>query len=107
MKIFNGELLMPIYEYECASCHHHFDLIQKISDEPVSQCPQCLKDTAIKQISAAGFQLKGTGWYVTDFKNKKPAPSSESNKPAETKNTSEPTTTSPPVSETSSKGDSA
>lgn len=61
---------MPIYEYECKRCHHHFDLMQKISDAPVKQCPQCFEDTAVRLISAAGFQLKGTGWYVTDFKNK-------------------------------------
>ncbi|USQ12828.1 zinc ribbon domain-containing protein [Legionella lytica] len=61
---------MPIYEYQCTNCHHHFDLMQKISDEPVKQCPECGKDTVIKLISAAGFQLKGTGWYATDFKNK-------------------------------------
>jgi putative FmdB family regulatory protein len=61
---------MPIYEYQCTSCHHQFDLIQKVSDEPITECPSCHKDTATKLVSAAGFQLKGTGWYVTDFKNK-------------------------------------
>ena len=61
---------MPIYEYECASCHHHFDVLQKISDDPEKQCPSCHQETAIKLVSAAGFQLKGTGWYATDFKNK-------------------------------------
>lgn len=62
---------MPIYEYECTSCHHHFDLMQKISDAPVKQCPQCFENTAVRLVSAAGFQLKGSGWYVTDFKNNK------------------------------------
>ncbi|KTD75119.1 FmdB family zinc ribbon protein [Legionella waltersii] len=61
---------MPIYEYECSSCHHHFDLMQKISDAPVKQCPKCFENTVVKLISPAGFQLKGTGWYATDFKNK-------------------------------------
>ncbi|MDP1603825.1 MAG: zinc ribbon domain-containing protein [Legionella sp.] len=61
---------MPIYEYECKNCHNQFDLMQKISDTPAKQCPQCLKDTAIRLVSAAGFQLKGSGWYATDFKNK-------------------------------------
>src|SRR5690606_2904710 len=61
---------MPIYEYQCTSCHHHFDLMQKASDKPVTQCPNCGEDTVVKLISAAGFQLKGTGWYATDFKNK-------------------------------------
>lgn len=61
---------MPIYEYECTHCQQQFDLMQKISEEPVKQCPQCLNDTAIRLVSAAGFQLKGSGWYATDFKNK-------------------------------------
>lgn len=61
---------MPIYEYECSNCHHHFDLLQKISDDSIKKCPQCSQDTAKRLVSAAGFQLKGTGWYVTDFKNK-------------------------------------
>lgn len=61
---------MPIYEYQCASCHHHFDLIQKINAEPVKQCPKCFNNTVVKLVSAAGFQLKGTGWYETDFKTK-------------------------------------
>ena len=61
---------MPIYEYECTSCHHHFDLMQKITDEPEKQCPACNNNTLAKLVSAAGFQLKGTGWYATDFKTK-------------------------------------
>ena len=61
---------MPIYEYQCSNCHHTFDLIQKMSDEPVKLCPECSKDTAVRLVSAAGFQLKGTGWYETDFKTK-------------------------------------
>lgn len=61
---------MPIYEYECSNCHHAFDLIQKMSDEPVKMCSVCSKETAVRLVSAAGFQLKGTGWYATDFKTK-------------------------------------
>ena len=61
---------MPIYEYECTNCHHQFDLLQKISDAPMKTCPDCSKDTVVRLVSAAGFQLKGTGWYATDFKNK-------------------------------------
>jgi putative FmdB family regulatory protein len=64
---------MPIYEYECTNCHKQFDLMQKISDTPAKQCPQCFKDTAVRLVSAAGFQLKGNGWYATDFKNKSKA----------------------------------
>lgn len=61
---------MPIYEYECSNCHHTFDLIQKFSDAPITLCPSCSQDTAVRLVSAAGFQLKGTGWYATDFKTK-------------------------------------
>lgn len=79
---------MPIYEYQCTSCHHQFDIIQKINDEPIKDCPECHKDTAIKLVSAAGFQLKGSGWYVTDFKNKNSEPATKKNEntvPTETK----------------------
>lgn len=61
---------MPIYEYQCSKCQHQFELIQKMTDDPVKKCPQCFEDTAMRLISPAGFQLKGTGWYATDFKNK-------------------------------------
>lgn len=61
---------MPIYEYQCTSCHHQFDLMQKVNDEPAQQCPQCFQNSLTKLVSAAGFQLKGTGWYATDFKDK-------------------------------------
>ena len=62
---------MPIYEYQCQSCGHAFDAIQKFSDEPLSTCPECQKETLRKLISAPSFQLKGSGWYETDFKDKK------------------------------------
>jgi putative FmdB family regulatory protein len=65
-----GEFLMPIYEYQCTNCHHKFDLLQKITEEPATKCPECSKNTAVRLVSAAGFQLKGSGWYATDFKNK-------------------------------------
>ncbi|MCA0403095.1 MAG: zinc ribbon domain-containing protein [Proteobacteria bacterium] len=68
---------MPIYEYECQNCHHQFDLMQKISENPITQCPKCFESTAKRLVSAAGFQLKGTGWYVTDFKNKNNSPKSD------------------------------
>lgn len=60
---------MPIYEYSCTNCHHNFDLMQKINDKPVTQCPKCFEEAVIRLVSAAGFQLKGSGWYATDFKN--------------------------------------
>ncbi len=61
---------MPIYEYLCADCGHRFDKLQKISDDVLKDCPVCAKPELKKQVSAAGFQLKGSGWYVTDFRDK-------------------------------------
>ena len=60
---------MPIYEYRCDDCGHEFETIQKISESPLQTCPSCERDTLIKKISAAGFRLKGSGWYETDFKS--------------------------------------
>ena len=59
---------MPIYSYKCESCGLVKDVLQKISDAPLSECPQCGKPAMRKQVTAAGFQLKGSGWSVTDFK---------------------------------------
>jgi len=59
---------MPIYAYKCASCGHAKDVLQKMSDAPLTDCPACGKPTFSKQVTAAGFQLKGSGWYVTDFR---------------------------------------
>ncbi len=59
---------MPIYEYRCAACGHQKEVLQKISDAPLTECPECKQPTFGKQLSAAGFQLKGSGWYATDFK---------------------------------------
>ncbi|ACD15079.1 putative FmdB family regulatory protein [Paraburkholderia sp. BL18I3N2] len=59
---------MPIYAYRCESCGFGKDVLQKISDPQLTQCPECGKDTFRKQVTAAGFQLKGSGWYVTDFR---------------------------------------
>ena len=59
---------MPIYEYRCAACGHQDEHLQKVSDAPLTKCPSCGKPRYQKQLSAAGFQLKGTGWYATDFK---------------------------------------
>jgi putative FmdB family regulatory protein len=70
---------MPIYAYRCASCGYEKDVLQKLSDAPLTQCPECGKESFSKQVTAAGFQLKGSGWYVTDFRggntgaNAKPA----------------------------------
>jgi putative FmdB family regulatory protein len=65
---------MPIYAYRCDACGHAQDVLQKISDPLLSTCPNCGAQTYKKQLTAAGFQLKGSGWYATDFKNNTPAP---------------------------------
>jgi len=59
---------MPIYAYRCESCGFGKDVLQKMSDAPLTQCPECGTDAFRKQVTAAGFQLKGSGWYVTDFR---------------------------------------
>ena len=59
---------MPIYAYRCASCGHAQDVLQKLSDPVLTRCPACGAETYAKQVTAAGFQLKGSGWYVTDFR---------------------------------------
>ena len=60
---------MPIYAYRCESCGHAKDVLQKVSDPLLTTCPACGADSFRKQLTAAGFQLKGSGWYVTDFRN--------------------------------------
>lgn len=62
---------MPIYEYQCESCNHELEALQKLSDAPLVDCPACGKASLKKQISAAGFRLAGGGWYETDFKSGK------------------------------------
>jgi putative FmdB family regulatory protein len=64
---------MPIYGYRCEACGEEHDVLQKVSEPPLTKCPACGKKALKKQLSAAGFQLKGSGWYATDFKSKKPA----------------------------------
>ncbi len=77
---------MPIYEYRCASCGFQKEFLQKLSDPLHTVCPQCGKESFKKMLTAAGFQLKGSGWYATDFKNggsaSKPAPKSPETKSA-------------------------
>jgi putative FmdB family regulatory protein len=60
---------VPIYAYRCSACGHAQDVLQKISDPRLTVCPACGQPTLVKQVTAAGFQLKGSGWYVTDFRN--------------------------------------
>ena len=89
---------MPIYEYLCGSCGHVLDALQKVSDDPLTYCPECGRQELKRQLSAPAFRLKGGGWYETDFKDKnrknvahsdsdsKPAPDTKAAKPkAETK----------------------
>ena len=64
---------MPIYEYRCSRCGHTLEALQKLADAPLSECPACHEAALVKQVSAAGFQLKGSGWYVTDFRGGKSA----------------------------------
>ena len=60
---------MPIYEYRCAKCGFQNEFLQRLSEAPLTKCPECGKKSLKKMVTAAGFQLKGTGWYATDFKN--------------------------------------
>ena len=64
---------MPIYEYQCDACGRRLEVIQRMNETPLKECPHCKKKKLRKLISASAFQLKGTGWYVTDFRDKKPA----------------------------------
>jgi putative FmdB family regulatory protein len=80
---------MPIYEYQCKSCEHSFDVLQKMSDDPLTFCPECGEPQLKKLLSAPNFRLKGGGWYETDFKKDKqrnladgPKPSGASDQPA-------------------------
>jgi putative FmdB family regulatory protein len=89
---------MPIYEYRCQSCGHELEALQKISEPALTACPDCRTDSLVKQVSAAGFQLKGSGWYATDFRNgSKPAAKSEakSDGAAEAKSESKPDSPAP------------
>ena len=74
---------MPIYEYRCGSCGFQKEYLQRVSEPKLTDCPECGKPTFNKLLSAAGFQLKGSGWYVTDFKNGASKPKTDQAKPAE------------------------
>ncbi len=80
---------MPIYEYRCGSCGHQQEFLQKVTDAPLTVCTECGKPTFSKLLTAAGFQLKGSGWYATDFKNggakAKPAAEAKTEAKAEAK----------------------
>ena len=74
---------MPIYAYKCAECGHQMDVIRKVSDPPLTDCPHCGKPALVKQVTAAGFQLKGAGWYVTDFRDQGSGKKKDTAKPDE------------------------
>jgi putative FmdB family regulatory protein len=73
---------MPIYAYRCDECGFTKDVLQKISDAPLTDCPSCSKPAFKKQVTAAGFQLKGSGWYVTDFRGGSSSSSGAKSEPA-------------------------
>jgi len=74
---------MPIYAYKCAECGHGLDVIRKVLDPPLTECPNCGKPALVKQITAAGFHLKGGGWYVTDFRDGGSGKKKDAGKPDE------------------------
>ena len=80
---------MPIYEYRCAACGHQEDHLRKLSDAPLTKCPACGKKKYEKQLTAAGFQLKGSGWYASDFKGGGKKPEAKPEATAETKTKTE------------------
>ena len=91
---------MPIYAYRCSTCGHAKDVLQKMSDPLLSVCPECGASTFVKQLTAAGFQLKGSGWYVTDFRGgDKPADGAKVDAPK--------TDTAAPAANGAAKGDAA
>jgi len=94
---------MPIYAYRCSACGHAKDVLQKLSDAPLSVCPACGAEAFSKQVTAAGFQLKGSGWYATDFKGSgssapAPAPAEGASAPAAPAPAAAPVTAAPAAS---------
>ena len=87
---------MPIYEYECQACGYRHEALQKVSDDPLTECPSCHKNELKKLVSAAGFRLSGSGWYETDFKssNKKNLSQKDSEKTKKESNKSKSDTSS-------------
>ena len=98
---------MPIYEYRCSECGHQQEHLQKVSDAVLTTCPACGKETYRKQVTAAGFQLKGSGWYATDFKGggKKPAAKDTTKTESKTESKSDTKTEAKSDAKTDSKAD--
>jgi putative FmdB family regulatory protein len=88
---------MPIYEYRCSSCGHELEALQKFADAPLTDCPACSAQSLVKLVSAAGFQLKGSGWYATDFKGSgsRPAKGDGDGKATEAKTDAKPDAAAP------------
>lgn len=84
---------MPIYEYKCGECSHQLEAIQKVNDAPLSDCPACGRPALKRLLSAAGFQLKGTGWYATDFKSNGQKPNEQKKEDKSSSDSSEGTST--------------
>lgn len=81
---------MPIYEYHCQNCNHDFEILQKLNESGATLCSQCHSSEHVRRvISAAGFELKGTGWYATDFKNKPTTPTTKTTEQPKTSVTTE------------------
>lgn len=98
---------MPIYAYRCEGCGFQKDALQKLSDPPLTDCPQCGEPKFAKQLTAAGFALKGSGWYVTDFRNPQTAKPAADKKAGETAGAKEPAPASTSASASSSASASA
>src|SRR6218665_3339540 len=81
---------MPIYAYRCGSCGHAKDVLQKLSDQPLTRCPACGAEAFAKQLTAAGFQLKSSGWYVTHFRGGSSAPAKTDDAKADPKTDAKP-----------------
>ena len=106
---------MPIYEYRCSSCGHELEALQKLSEAPLLACPSCHADALVKLVSASAFQLKGSGWYATDFKGgSKPAaakpddaakPAAESTSESKTETKTESTSDAKPAAKTETKSE--
>jgi putative FmdB family regulatory protein len=95
---------MPIYEYRCESCGHQQEFLRKVSDPPLTVCTKCGKPTFSKMVTAAGFQLKGSGWYATDFKNSGAKPAAKTGTTSASADT--PATDAKSDAKSESKGDS-
>lgn len=102
---------MPTYSYLCSECDHRFDTVQRMSEDPLSDCPACRKPALVRQVSAVGFALKGSGWYVTDFRDKGKAKKTEGESAAsgssESASTPVATSTASPAASTPASSDGA